>query len=71
MAKIYSVKQKMQWKMGKRSTRQLKVGMAVWVTTQYDGTVIAEIVEEVSPGTIFTVQDAKGQRHRVLQSEIL
>jgi hypothetical protein len=49
--------------------RAFRVGQAVRVATQHDGTVLAEIT--AVDGHIFVVRTAAGKAYRVLEAEIL
>lgn len=54
----------------RQRTRTYEVGQAVWVATQYDGTVLAEIT--AIDGHIFVVRAFKtGKTYRILSAEIL
>jgi hypothetical protein len=49
--------------------RVYAVGQAVRVATQYDGTILAEIVE--IDGSIFVVRGRNGKTYRILSAEIV
>jgi hypothetical protein len=51
------------------TSRKYAVGQAIRVATQYDGTVLAEILE--IDGHVFVVKSQAGKTYRILCAEIV